>query len=47
MTNPCDKCKRINCPEVCYPKRDYLKALQKQERRGYERDRQAVFEHTR
>lgn len=28
--NPCDNCKKKpNCPKVCYPKRDYLRALKK------------------
>lgn len=30
MTNPCDKCKRKpNCPERCYPKLDYERAVRK------------------
>lgn len=32
MTNPCLNCKRKpNCPAVCYPKKDYDKALKKAE----------------
>ena len=30
MTNPCTNCKRKpNCPRVCYPRRDYERALKK------------------
>lgn len=34
MTNPCDKCKRKpHCPERCYPRADYERALKKRRRR--------------
>ncbi len=30
MTNPCEKCKKKpNCPRVCYPRRDYERAIRK------------------
>lgn len=30
MHNPCEHCKRKpNCPPVCYPKRDYSRAVAK------------------
>ncbi len=30
IANPCDKCKKKpNCPEVCYPKKDYERAMRK------------------
>lgn len=29
MTNPCDRCKRAKCPDVCYPRKDYERGLQK------------------
>lgn len=30
MTDPCSRCKRTECPAVCYPKQDYIRALRKQ-----------------
>lgn len=29
MTNPCDRCKRDKCPDVCYPRKDYERGLKK------------------
>lgn len=29
MTNPCLKCKQAECPKICYPKKDYEKAIKK------------------
>lgn len=34
VQNPCEKCKRSKCPEVCFPKRDYYRALQKRFRKA-------------
>lgn len=34
MTNPCENCKKKTCPKVCYPKRDYLRALKKARRKA-------------
>lgn len=32
--NPCQNCKRkTNCPSVCYPKRDYERAVKKERRK--------------
>lgn len=34
MVNPCAKCKRKpNCPSICYPKKDYERAMKKKKRR--------------
>ena len=34
MENPCKKCKRKpNCPDVCYPKKDYKRAMKKRARK--------------
>lgn len=30
MTNQCENCKKKTCPKVCYPKRDYLRAVRKE-----------------
>ena len=32
MTKPYVNCKKKTCPKVCYPKRDYLRALRKEGR---------------
>lgn len=29
INNPCEYCKRKECPKVCYPKKDYEKAVRK------------------
>lgn len=29
ITNPCNRCKRTACPPVCYPKKDYQRAMRK------------------
>lgn len=35
MKNPCENCKRkINCPKICFPLRDYNRALYKKGRNG-------------
>ena len=35
MINPCENCKRKpNCPDVCYPKKDYKRALKKRAKRA-------------
>lgn len=32
MQNPCENCKRKNnCPTLCYPRKDYNRALKKAE----------------
>ena len=31
--NPCIKCKRTECPKVCYPKRDWKKHVEREERK--------------
>lgn len=36
MTDPCERCKRTACPEVCWPKKDYKRALRK--RHGKDRN---------
>lgn len=34
MNNPCNKCrKKPDCPERCFPKIDYKRALQKERRK--------------
>ena len=34
MINPCENCKRKpNCPDVCYPKKDYKRAIKKRARK--------------
>lgn len=42
MTNPCEKCKRLTCPEHCWPRQDYLRALQKR-RHQDEKTRKSVL----
>lgn len=32
MQNPCEKCKRTTCPEVCWPRKDYQRGLHKVKR---------------
>lgn len=35
--NPCEKCRqKPNCPAVCYPRRDYERHMQKQERKQHQ-----------
>lgn len=34
LENPCEKCKRSKCPEICRPKQDYHRALTKRFRRA-------------
>ena len=35
IKSPCEKCKKKpNCPKVCLPKRDYLRALKKRGAKG-------------
>ena len=29
IENPCEKCKRNKCPDICRPKQDYGRALHK------------------
>lgn len=29
MKSPCEACKRTKCPDVCYPKIDYNRAMRK------------------
>ncbi len=37
ITNPCLLCKKKpNCPKVCLPKRDYLRAVKKGRRKSCE-----------
>lgn len=32
--NPCEKCKkRASCPSICYPKKDYLRHVKKENRK--------------
>lgn len=33
IANPCANCKRTSCPKICYPKKDYQKALLKSYRK--------------
>lgn len=34
LENPCERCKRSKCPEICNPKRDYQRALYKRFRKA-------------
>lgn len=36
MDNPCDRCKRAECPQVCRPWVDYLRGKRKRGIRTYE-----------
>ena len=34
MQNPCERCKKKNkCPGTCFPKKDYLRALKKRNKK--------------
>ena len=32
--NPCENCKRKECPAVCYPRKDYERHLKRSKRRS-------------
>ena len=35
IVDPCEKCKRKgSCPSVCYPKKDYLRHIKKENRKA-------------
>ena len=37
MQNPCDRCKKKEtCPGTCFPKKDYLRALKKRNKKHKE-----------
>lgn len=34
MTCPCDRCGRQTCPAICYPKRDYDRAMKRHDKQN-------------
>lgn len=43
IRNPCKGCgRKPNCPEPCFPKRDYEKAIRKRRKRGNDKNRQDI-----
>ena len=44
--NPCVNCKRYpNCPNPCYPKKDYLRHLKKRKKKKDDGERTRTISH--
>lgn len=44
MQNPCELCKKKNkCPVTCFPKKDYLRALKKRNKKWTTQAKQKAY----